>query len=349
MSKFKIAFAGGAGKIEKFAGIIRDEGSEPVAVWDYDEARGRKNAERINCPFEADYGKLLTGYHVDGVVIITENAFKKDALIQAAHAGKHIFLEKPLTVFPQEAREMQQAIHDSGVTFFMSDPFVRRGTIKAKQMIEAGKLGRVTGGRIRLGTTMALMCEQRGTEPPPFDPKLSLGGIMADTGGHMLHIAHYLFGMPSELCAAFDSVTQNAKAHGFEDTAIMIFRYPDGKLITVEATNASSASTGALEIYGTKGCLWIHENENRENGKDSIVFRYDREPEEILSDDQLAQEPIQHVRYWLKMLDKQIPNDQIGIDPLSNSGVSIDSAVDLVDMISAAYTSAAADRFVKVR
>ena len=75
---------------------------------------------------EPDFDRMLWEYRLDGVVITVPNAEKKKLVIAAARAGVAIFLEKPLAVCREDALEMQRAVQEAGVKFYMSDPFVRR-------------------------------------------------------------------------------------------------------------------------------------------------------------------------------------------------------------------------------
>ena len=62
-------------------------------------------------------------------------------------------------------------------------------------------------------------------------------------------------------------------------------------------------------------------------------------PEAGLSQ-QLPPTPTRHVRNWVEMMARDLPNGIVGVDDLSNSGVSIDNAAEYVDILDAIYRSA---------
>jgi predicted dehydrogenase len=126
----------------------------------------------------------------DAVVITAPNVYKKELVIKAADAGKHIFLEKPLAVNKADAEEMAEAVRRAGVKFYMSDPFVRNGTIGLRDLIREGVLGDIYGADVRIAVDRAVV----PGHPPVWNKETALGGIMADIGGHGLHVIHYLFG-----------------------------------------------------------------------------------------------------------------------------------------------------------
>lgn len=336
MKRIRIAVWGCAVKPEKFIGLLNSyEESRVVVIWDWDPERGRRVADRLGIPFEADLDRVLSDYHLSGAVILAENLWHRELVLKAAAAGLHIFLEKPLCVSPEDAYAMRNAVVGAGVKFFMSDPFVRHGTVKLRQMIADGALGEVTGARFRLGVDRAI------NHPPhmKYNKELSLGGIMADVGGHMIHAAHYLFGKPISLFAMLSTHTEEGKAANVEETAVVVMRYLDGKLVTLECSWASGGNSDAVEVFGTEGSARVTLSGD-EPGSETLQFRFGKNGERIFRSDELPAKPTRHVRYWVEMIVKDLPNDIVGKDPLSNSGVSMDHAVEFTEIIDAIYRSA---------
>lgn len=334
MNKLKIALCGCRGHVEKFGTMINSyEESEVVAVWDNVPGRGEKVAENLACAFEPDYDKLLSEYDLDGVAIIAENSLHRDMIVKAAKAGKSIFVEKPLCVSVSEAHEIQKVIHETGVKFYMTDPFVRSGTLKVKELIDSCTLGDITGATFRLGGGAALSGHMR------FSRQRDQGGIMADVGGHMIHKAHFLFGKPCQITAELSSYTEQCKNENIEDNALIIMRYPDGKLVSLECSSVCGGNSSFEMVYGTKGCTSVT-SIGREEGEECVTLQQGREEPQRFSGSAIPQNPKRHVRYWVEMMAYDIPNDMVGVDPLSNSGVSIDNAVEFVEIIDAIYRSA---------
>lgn len=317
MEKLRIALCGCQGKVEKFGTLLNGyEESRVVAVWDYVPGRGEAVAQRLGCPFEGDYDRLLREYALDGVVIVAQNSLHADLIERAARSGKHVFVEKPLCLDPAQARSIQRVIHETGVKFYMSDPFVRASTVYVKRLIEGGTLGRITGARFRLGSDTAL---HPWEDHPIYDKSRALGGIMADVGGHMVHAAHYLFGRPARLTAALSGISDAAKRNDVEENAVVLMQYPDDKLVTLE-------------------CSWVCA------GEDAVTVQLDGQPPAAVPAQQLP--PTRHVRYWVEMMARDLPNDIMGVDDLSNSGVSIDNAAEFVDILDAIYRNAREGRTV---
>ncbi|MCD8023372.1 MAG: Gfo/Idh/MocA family oxidoreductase [Lachnospiraceae bacterium] len=334
MKKLRIALCGCRGHVEKFGNLINGyEESETVAVWDNVPGRGEAVAERLNCAFESDYEKLLTSYQLDGVVIVAENSLHKDMVIRAAGHGVHVFVEKPLCVNAEDAKEIQQVIHESGVHFYMTDPFVRNGAVGLKKLIEDGVLGEINGGTFHLGTGGGLK------RPLDYDKEKHLGGIMADVGGHMIHQAHYLFGKPEKISATLGYYTEEARKNEFEESALVTMQYPHGRLVSLECSWFASCEVAYQMVYGTKGYARIVRDPEALE-REILTYNLGNDEEVELRGDSLPTPPTRHVRYWVEMMVKNTPNEMVGVDPLSNSGVSIDNAVEFVEIIDAIYRSA---------
>lgn len=337
LEPIKLALCGCLGHVEKFGRMINSyEESQVIAVWDRLPERGKVVASHLGCAFEPDYDRLVADDALDGVLIVAENVLHKELVIKAAQHGKHVFVEKPLCVDPKEAREIQAVIHQTGVTFFMSDPFVRSAAVYLKKLIALGTLGDITGARIRLGTAVALGTEK---EPHLYNRAFSQGGIMADIGGHTIHIAHYLFGKPTQVSAVLSAYSDTAKENKIEENAIVVMQYPDDKLVTLECSWASGGETNVTEVYGTKGWARITKY-GTEPGEEMLTYQLGAEPSISLFGDALPPRPKPHVRYFVEMIANDLPNNIVGVDDLSNSGVSIDHAVEFVDIIDAIYRSA---------
>ena len=91
-----------------------------------------------------DYERVLDRQDIDAVVIATTQHWHGLPFIRAAQAGKHIFVEKPLSHSVAEGRAMVQAAKKHGVIAMMGTqqrgyPHYR----KAYDILRSGRLGRI--------------------------------------------------------------------------------------------------------------------------------------------------------------------------------------------------------------
>lgn len=98
-----------------------------VAVCDVDRSRAEdakkkllksyeeKGETAVECQLETDYRKLLARDDIDGVLISTPENWHGLIGVAAAKAGKHIYLQKPLTYSIPEGQELVKAVRKHNV------------------------------------------------------------------------------------------------------------------------------------------------------------------------------------------------------------------------------------------
>ncbi len=165
------------------------ESLELVAVVDRDPtAIAQWTEEYGEVPVYGDYGEFLENAAADAVLIATPVAAHCEMVEKAAHAGKHVFCEKPMARTVGECDRMIDACKENGVKLMIG--FSKRwdkGCILAKQLIDAGELGEV----------YSILCDRS------FYEKLSwgyrglpetLGGILQDHGAHTIDLCRWWLG-----------------------------------------------------------------------------------------------------------------------------------------------------------
>ena len=89
-------------------------GKELIEGW-YAKKTGQNNY--INVKAYDDYHDLLANKEIDAVIISTPDHWHAQPAIEAALAGKHIYLQKPTSLTIEEGRHMSDAVRKSGVIF----------------------------------------------------------------------------------------------------------------------------------------------------------------------------------------------------------------------------------------
>jgi predicted dehydrogenase len=93
----------------------------------------------IQPPRAATYDELLNDPDVDAVYIPLPTAIRKEWVLRAARAGKHVLSEKPCGVTAADVREMLDACRDQGVQFMDGVMFVHSGRLaKMREMLLDG-------------------------------------------------------------------------------------------------------------------------------------------------------------------------------------------------------------------
>jgi predicted dehydrogenase len=92
-----------------------------------------------------DYRRLLERKDVDAVLIATPDHWHSRISIDAMQAGKHVYVEKPMTHTVEQAVELRDAVHRYGKVLQVGPQGTGSdGYWQAHEAIKAGRIGKVT-------------------------------------------------------------------------------------------------------------------------------------------------------------------------------------------------------------
>jgi len=92
-----------------------------------------------------DYRAVLADKSIDAVIIATPDHWHKQMVVEAMQAGKDVYCEKPLTYKSAEGLEIIATAKQTGRMLQVGSQGVSSMTeVRARQMIQEGKLGKVT-------------------------------------------------------------------------------------------------------------------------------------------------------------------------------------------------------------
>jgi predicted dehydrogenase len=108
--------AGGYARAYHLPNLKRISNYSIRAIVSQTGSKARKVAEEYGAEYCAtDYRKVLEDPDVDMVLIATRHNLHAPMVIDAAKAGKHIFVEKPIAMTVEECKKVQDAVAESRV------------------------------------------------------------------------------------------------------------------------------------------------------------------------------------------------------------------------------------------
>jgi predicted dehydrogenase len=218
-----------------------------VGVWDDDPKRGFESAARYGTRFVPSLDELLDA--VDAVAVCSDTAAHRPLIERAAARAKHVLCEKPIATTREDARAIAGAIERSGVRFMQSFP--KRfdpANHEIRRRLEAGFFGTPWLVRVRHGHRYGHDAQFTGGWWA--DPARSGGGTLLDEGVHGADFLRWLFGDPESVTAMISDRTSKLPV---EDTALAIYRFPNGLLAELATGWNFQAADVSVEIFGTKG------------------------------------------------------------------------------------------------
>jgi predicted dehydrogenase len=224
-------------------------------VWDHDAARAKKNAELLGAKVAADRRQIWSDPDVAAVVICSETNRHEELVLEAAAAGKPLYVEKPLGMGARDAGAMAAAVEKAGVLF--QTGYASRGdpvNLFLREHIQKGTFGTIT--RVRKS-----VCHS-GSLGGWFDTdwrwmadlkQAGVGGY-GDLGTHGLDILLWFFGDPARVTAAIHAVTHRyADCDEFGEG---ILEFKNGTVATLAAGWLDLADPMPVLVSGTEGCAY---------------------------------------------------------------------------------------------
>ncbi|TDQ42162.1 Gfo/Idh/MocA family protein [Aureibacillus halotolerans] len=235
-----------------------------VAVADVIEGK----AEEFIAQHGLENAKAFTGHEklleedLDGVSICTPNIAHYQTTIDALRAGKHVLVEKPMSVTLDQAVEMAQVEKETGLILTVGfQPRYDPNMKELKRIVQSGELGNVyyvqTGGGRR-----------RGMPGGTFIRKdLAGAGALADIGCYSLDFALNAIGYPKPVTVSAYSSNHfgtnpayHSQADQFEveDFGVALIRFETGQVLNFKISWAMHMdSLGPSLFLGTNAGLKV--------------------------------------------------------------------------------------------
>lgn len=262
-----------------------------------------------------DYRAVLADRSIDAVVVSTPDHWHKQMIVDAVHAGKDVYAEKPLTYTAAEGRQIIAAAREKGrIVQVGSQGMSGAQQRAAREIIASGKLGKITMIRAAYNRNSASGAWIYPI-PPDASPKtvnwemflgpaprrpFSLerffrwrcyedysGGIATDLFVHLCTTIHFLMDakVPAR-AVALGQLYRWKESRDVPDTINAVLEYPEGFAVNLSSTfNNEVSSEGSFQILGTEGSLTLGREltfipENAREGNGWIVASWPRRLEE---------------------------------------------------------------------
>lgn len=251
MIRIGLIGAGKAGRLHAAAFAAVPDG-RLVAVSDVDPARGAALARDTGARFVPDPRQLLAA-EPEAVIIAVPHASLTPIALEAIRRGKHVLVEKPMSITLEEADDLVEATQTAGVVLQVGYVHRYRPEVHAaKQLVASGAIGRP-----------ALVMEEHALSGDHtvgawvWNPDVSGGGALLYSGIHGLDRLRWLSGQEVEI--AFAQVDRFAHRRGLEDNAAATLRLDGGCLAAVGQNFTPFAMPNYWEthLYGTGGVIRI--------------------------------------------------------------------------------------------
>jgi predicted dehydrogenase len=226
--------------------------AEVVRCFARSEDARRTFADEHGCTPSSSVEELLADPEIDGVLVATPHSTHLEMITAAAEAGKHVFVEKPLTLNVADARRAIEVTDAAGVTLQVGQHRRRQPANRAlRRLIDAGELGQVSliEANLSLGSYLRPKPGWRqNREESPL-------GSMAGLGVHMADNLIYLGG-PAVRVATLSKPTLGNSV--LDDVTVIAVELASGALGYL-GTSHVVPKICVTAAYGSDGAAWSEE------------------------------------------------------------------------------------------
>ncbi len=249
------------------------EDAKLVAVASRTPEKAEKVREKYGCDFYTDYRDLLRRSDIDIVSICTPAILHLQMALDAAAAGKHCIVEKPIEINTMRAEEMIEAFQKKGLKLCVIfqhrfDP----ASIALKRLLYETRFG-----KLNYGTAKTIWFRDEAY----YRASIWRGAWNGDGGGalmnqavHSIDLLQYFMGPVQAVCGKCDTLYHLEIET--EDIGLALLRFENGALGVIEGTTlAYPGRNTEVSIYGQKGSAGIRnhtlEHYCLKDGKDAAL------------------------------------------------------------------------------
>ena len=207
-----------------------------------------------------DYHEILADPEIGAVLICSSTDTHSPISIEAIHAGKHIFCEKPIDHDVAKINEVRKALEGTGLKYQVG--FNRRFDHNFEAVRNAVQA-------VKIGEPHIVKITSRDPEPPSAAYVAVSGGMFLDMTIHDFDMARFLVGSDVEEVYVQSAVLVDPAIGeaGDVDTAVITMKMTNGALAVID--NSRRAAYGydqRAEVFGSKGMVAV-ENDSVSNAK----------------------------------------------------------------------------------
>jgi predicted dehydrogenase len=246
MAKVGIGFigAGDVAYLHQLA-MLNVPTAKVVAVFDVDAQRGSKLAGDLGAKTCESADELVNLPEVQVVYVLTPEHAHHENVMRSLHAGKHTFVEKPVSFSREPIREWIELSNRKSCLCVPGHNYIHAPAVRSmKKLIASGQLGDIH--TLWILFMFFLPDEIRRRVPGP------LREVMI----HHFYSMLYLVGKPESILATGSDFLGRGPTQA--DQALVICKIPGGGLATLFASFATDDLTNdpwtvAYKVLGSKG------------------------------------------------------------------------------------------------
>jgi len=208
-------------------------------------------ATKYGCAQAESYQMILADPAIEAIINTTPNNIHLETTKQAAAAGKHVFLDKPIANTVAEGFEIARVCEKAGVVLALGYQRRRESHFRwIKNEIDAGRFGKLVQAeanisRDRLGKIDLSSWRYQASGMP--------GGVMLQIGIHYVDVLEMLMGPVKRVSGMSNQLVLPGDN---PDVANLMLEHENGAISNLTASYASASEYYMMNIYGKEASAY---------------------------------------------------------------------------------------------
>ncbi|OQY84812.1 MAG: oxidoreductase [Chloroflexi bacterium] len=233
--------------------IAEDEAISIVAACDVKEARVKHYTDTYGGKPYTNYHRMIEDPNVDVVTVAVPSGLHAQIGIDAAKAGKHVLVEKPIALRLEDADALIEACEQNGVTLGVVlqnrfNPPMR----ELRALVDSGALGKLYLG----SATVRWFRPQVYYEDDWHGTRALDGGALMNQSIHHIDALQWFLGDAESVFTYSDTMAHRMEC---EDVGVSVLRFKNGAVATVEGSTLTYPENleGSVALFGEHGSVKV--------------------------------------------------------------------------------------------
>lgn len=247
----------GCGRVvqNRYVEVFQKElsGAKVIMACDKIKEKADKVSNLLGCTASYDSKELITSDKIDVILICTESGKHYNHALEALSAGKHVIVEKPPALLPNQIVNLENLAKEKKLMFAVI--FQNRfnpAIIKLKENFDNKRFGKIILATIRLR-----WCRYQEYYEDGWHGTWKMdGGVISQQAIHHIDALQWICGNVKEVCSNTGNMLNNLEA---EDTMTALTKFECGAMGIIEATTAARPKDfeASMSIIGENGMVEI--------------------------------------------------------------------------------------------
>lgn len=226
----------GCGRVANHLAQFLEQGMREVRVvfvCDPVKEKADAMAKRLGATALYDSDELFAYNGIDVVLVLTESGKHTAHARAALEAGKHVIVEKPIGLIPQEVLDNVDLATSKGLMYAaIKQNRFNPAIMHLKEAMDSGRFGKLVLGSIRV-----IWCRYQDYYEDGWHGTWAMdGGVISQQAIHHIDALQWICGPIKEVMSAQQNALNHLEA---EDTTVAVVRFEHGGLGTIEVTTAA--------------------------------------------------------------------------------------------------------------